>query len=157
VKTNAVRLLERLGVAFELRTYEVDPADLSAGTVAAKIGLPTEQVFKTLVVRGDKSGVLLGVVPGDSHLDLKGLARASGDKRIETVPLKEVEPLTGYVRGGVTALACKKTYPVFVDETAILFPHISISAGARGLQILIAPDAYVQAVGGILAPIAKPM
>ena len=139
-KTNAVRLLERLGIPFELRAYEVDPEDLAAETVARKVGLPPEQVFKTLVARGDKHGVCLAVVPGDCELDLKALAKATGDKKTDTVPLKEVEPLTGYIRGGVTALACKKPYPVYLDETAQLFDVISISAGMRGLQILIAPD-----------------
>src|SRR5262249_40717403 len=141
-KTNAVRLLERQGVRFELREYEFDPEDLAAETVARKVGLPPEQVFKTLVARGDKNGVCLAVVPGHAQLDLKAVAKATGDKKIDTVPLKEVEPLTGYIRGGVTALACKKNYPVFVDETAQLFDVISISAGLRGLQILLAPDDY---------------
>ena len=114
----AVRLLERLGVPFELRAYEVDPDDLAAETVARKVGLPPEQVFKTLVARGDKHGVCLAVVPGNCELDLKALAKATGDKKIDTVPLKEVEPLTGYIRGGVTALACKKPYPVYLDITS---------------------------------------
>jgi Cys-tRNA(Pro)/Cys-tRNA(Cys) deacylase len=154
-KTNAVRLLERLGVPFELRAYEVDPDDLAAETVARKIGMPAEQVFKTLVARGDKHGVCLAVVPGNCELDLKALARATGDKKIDTVPLKEVEPLTGYIRGGVTALACKKPYPVYLDETAQLFDVISISAGMRGLQVLIAPDDYIRVVDARVAPIAK--
>ena len=154
-KTNAVRLLDRLGVRYELREYEVDPGDLAAETVARKIGLPPEQVFKTLVARGAKHGVCLAVVPGNCELDLKALARATGDKKIDTVPLKDVEPLTGYIRGGVTALACKKPYPVFIDETAQLFDVISISAGMRGLQILIDPDDYIRAVDARVAPIAK--
>jgi Cys-tRNA(Pro)/Cys-tRNA(Cys) deacylase len=154
-KTNAVRLLERLGVPFETREYEVDPDDLAAETVARKVGLPPEQVFKTLVCRGDKHGVCLAVVPGNAQLDLKALARATGDKKIDPVPLKEVEPLTGYIRGGVTALSCKKAYPVFLDETAALFGVISISAGVRGLQVLIAPDDYIRVAGAKLAPIAK--
>jgi Cys-tRNA(Pro)/Cys-tRNA(Cys) deacylase len=154
-KTNAVRLLERLGVPFELRDYEVDPDDLAAETVSRKIGMPAEQVFKTLVARGDKHGVCLAVVPGNCALDLKALARATGDKKIDTVPLKEVEPLTGYIRGGVTALACKKPYPVFLDETAQLFDVISISGGLRGLQVLIAPDDYIRIVDARVAPIAK--
>jgi Cys-tRNA(Pro)/Cys-tRNA(Cys) deacylase len=154
-KTNAVRLLERQGVRFELREYEFDPEDLAAETVARKVGLPPEQVFKTLVARGDKNGVCLAVVPGDAQLDLKALAKATGDKKIDTVPLREVEPLTGYIRGGVTALACKKNYPVFVDETAQLFDLISISAGLRGLQILLAPHDYIRFVGAMVAPIAK--
>ncbi len=154
-KTNAVRLLERLGVSFELREYEVDPDDLAAEGVAKKIGLPPEQVFKTLVARGDKGGVCLAVVPGDCELDPKALARATGDKKADTVPLKEVEPLTGYIRGGVTALAGKKAYPVYLDETATLFEVISVSAGTRGLQILIAPEDYIRAVGAQVAAIAR--
>ena len=154
-KTNAVRLLDRLGVRYELREYEVDPEDLAAETVARKVGLPPEQVFKTLVARGDKHGVCLAVVPGNCELDLKALARATGDKKIDTVPLKEVEPLTGYIRGGVTALACKKPYPVYLDETAQLFDVISISAGLRGLQILIAPEDYIRVLDAKIVPIAK--
>jgi Cys-tRNA(Pro)/Cys-tRNA(Cys) deacylase len=154
-KTNAVRLLERLGVAFELREYEVDPEDLAAETVARKVGMPAEQVFKTLVARGDKHGVCLAVVPGNCELDLKALARATGDKRTETVALREVEPLTGYIRGGVTALACKKNYPVFLDETAQLFDVVSISAGMRGLQVLLAPDDFIRVTDAKLAAIAK--
>src|SRR3982751_4119516 len=141
-KTNAARLLDSLDIAYEVREYEVDPDDLAAETVARKVGLPPEQVFKTLVARGDKHGVCLAVVPGDAQLDLKALARATGDKKTDTVPLKEVEPLTGYIRGGVTAMAGKKDYPVFLDETAELFDVISISAGMRGLQVLLAPDDY---------------
>ena len=154
-KTNAARLLERLGIVYELRAYEVDPDDLAAESVARKIGLPAEQVFKTLVARGDKHGVCMAVVPGNCALDLKALARATGDKKIDTVPLKEVEPLTGYIRGGVTALGCKKPCPVFLDETAELFDVISISAGTRGLQILLSPASYIQATSATAAPIAK--
>src|SRR4051812_42150470 len=154
-KTNAVRLLERLGVRFELREYEVDPDDLAAGTVARKVGLPPEQVYKTLVARGDKHGVCLAVVPGDCELDLKALAKATGAKKIDTVPLREVEPLTGYIRGGVTVLACKKPYPVYLDETAHLFDVISISAGVRGLQVLLAPGDYIRVTNARVAPISK--
>ncbi|MCY7321109.1 MAG: Cys-tRNA(Pro) deacylase [Phormidesmis sp. CAN_BIN36] len=135
MKTNAVRVLDNLGIAYQLRDYEVDPDDLAAETVAAKIGMPPEQVFKTLVVRGDRTGILLAVIPGDSQLDLKALAQVAGDRKVETVSLKEVQSLTGYVRGGVTALACKKDYPVFVDELIKVFDVISISAGIRGTQI----------------------
>jgi Cys-tRNA(Pro)/Cys-tRNA(Cys) deacylase len=154
-KTNAVRLLERLGVPFELRQYGIDPEDLSAETVARKIGMPPEQVFKTLVAKGDKHGVCLAVVPGNCELDLKALARVTGDKKIDTVPLNEVEPLTGYIRGGVTALACEKDYPVYLDETAQLFDVISISAGVRGLQVLLSPDDYLRVTNAKLAPIAN--
>lgn len=155
MKTNAARILDGLGVAYELRSYEVDLDDLSAPTVAAKVGLPAEQVFKTLVARGDRNGVCLAVVPGDGHLDLKALARASGDRKTELVALKEVLPLTGYIRGGVTALACKKSYPVFLDETAILFEQIAVSAGARGLQIVLHPEDYARAVGATLCPLVQ--
>lgn len=154
-KTNAARLLDQLGVAYELRHYDVDPDNLAAESVAAKIGLPAEQVFKTLVVRGDKTGILLAVVAGSMSLNLKALAQASGNRKVETVPLKEVQPLTGYIRGGVTALACKKPYPVFVDEWVELFEVISVSAGQRGLQLWLAPKDYIAAVQGTVAAIAQ--
>jgi Cys-tRNA(Pro)/Cys-tRNA(Cys) deacylase len=156
MKTNAVRILEDLGVKFELRDYAVDPEDLSAETVAAKVGLPAEQVFKTLVVRGDRNGVCLAVVPGNAELDLKALARLTGDRRMELAPLKEVQPLTGYIRGGVTALASKKDYPVYLDETAILFDVIAVSAGVRGTQILLKPEDYITAAGATSGEIAAP-
>jgi len=138
-----------------LRAYEVDPDDLAAETVDRKVGQPPEQVFKTPVARGDKHGICLAVEPGDGELDLKVLAKATGDKKIDTVPLKEVEPLTGYIRGGVTALACKKPYPVYLDETAHLFDVISILAGMRGLQVLLVPDDYIRAVDATVVAIAK--
>ncbi|HET7705051.1 MAG TPA: Cys-tRNA(Pro) deacylase [Thermoanaerobaculia bacterium] len=157
MKTNAVRYLESAGIAIETRDYEVDPDDLTAESVAHKIGLPPEQVFKTLVARGDRTGVLFAVVPGDQQLDLKSLARLTGDRKCETVALKEVQPLTGYIRGGVTALAAKKDYPVFVDETIELFDQISISAGTRGTQILIAPADYIKVTKAKIGPIAAPL
>jgi Cys-tRNA(Pro)/Cys-tRNA(Cys) deacylase len=155
MKTNAARLLDSLGIRYELREYEFDPQALDAETVAAKIGLPPEQVFKTLVVRGDRNGICLAVVPGDAELDEKALARLTGDRRVELVPLKEVQILTGYVRGGVTALAAKREYPVFVDETVALFDTIAVSAGARGTQILLAPADYLAAVKAVMGPIAR--
>jgi Cys-tRNA(Pro)/Cys-tRNA(Cys) deacylase len=154
MKTNAVRLLEEMGVAHELRAYDVDPNDLTAETVAAKIGLPSEQVFMTLVARGDRHGVCFAVVPGNCLLDLKALARLTGDCKVETVPLKQVQPLTGYVRGGVTVPGAKKAYPVYVDETIQRFEVVSVSAGRRGLQILLAPAEYVRVTGARLGPIA---
>jgi Cys-tRNA(Pro)/Cys-tRNA(Cys) deacylase len=144
VKTNAVRLLDAAKIGYELREYQVDPEDLSAETVAAKVNLPLEQVFKTLGMRGDRNGVCLAVVPGNTVVDEKAMARLTGDRRVEMVPLKEVQALTGYIRGGVTALAGKRDYPVYVDETAELFDVISISAGMRGLQILLAPADYLR-------------
>jgi Cys-tRNA(Pro)/Cys-tRNA(Cys) deacylase len=116
-KTNAVRLLDLLDIHYELREYEVDLDDLTAEAVANKIGLPSEQVFKTVVARGDRNGVCLAVIPGDTELNLKALATSSGNRKIQLVPLRELQGLTGYVRGGVTAFAGKKDYPVFVDET----------------------------------------
>ena len=155
MKTNAARLLDSLGIRYELREYDVDPDDLTAESVAAKIGFPPEQVFKTLVARGDKHGVCFAVVPSDQQLDLKALAHLSGDKKIDTVPLKEVQPLTGYIRGGVTALAAKKAYPVFADETIELFDVISISAGMRGAQLILAPGDYLRAVNAKTGAIGK--
>lgn len=155
MKTNASRQLDKLGIRYELREYEVDPDDLSAENVAAKVGMPAEQVFKTLVARGDRNGVCLAVVPGNLELDPKALARLSGDRKADVVALKEVQPLTGYVRGGVTALACRKEYPVFVDETMLLFDRVAVSAGVRGTQIVLAPDDYVRAVKATVGPIAR--
>jgi Cys-tRNA(Pro)/Cys-tRNA(Cys) deacylase len=155
VKTNAARILDGLGIRYELREYEVDEEDLSAESVARKVGLPAEQVFKTLVVRGDRNGVCLAVVPAGTQLDLKALARLTGDRKVDTVPLKEVQPLTGYVRGGVTALGCKKDYPVYADETIELFEVISISAGVRGTQILLAPADYLRAAHPKVGPIGR--
>jgi Cys-tRNA(Pro)/Cys-tRNA(Cys) deacylase len=156
VKTNAARLLDSLGIAYEIREYEVDESDLTAESVARKVGLPPEQVFKTLVARGDKHGVCFAVVPGDQQLDLKALAHLSGDKKIDTVPLKEVQPLTGYIRGGVTALAAKKAYPVYADETIELFEVISVSAGMRGAQLIVAPGDYLRAAKAKVGAIARP-
>lgn len=155
MKTNAARILDALDIRYELREYEVDPEDLAAETVARKVGLPPEQVWKTLVARGDRTGVLLAVVPGDAELDPKALARATGDRKADTVPLREVQPLTGYIRGGVTALGGKKDYPVWVDETVELYDVISVSAGVRGTQILLAPADYLRATRGRVAAIAK--
>jgi len=156
MKTNAARLLDTLNIRYELRTYPVDPEDLSATRVAEKVGLPAAQLFKTLVCRGDRTGVCLAVVPGDRELDLKALARVRGDRRSETVPLKEVQPLTGYVRGGVTALAAKREYPVVLDASALDWPVISISAGVRGAQLLLAPGDYQRAVSATIAVLTRP-
>jgi Cys-tRNA(Pro)/Cys-tRNA(Cys) deacylase len=155
MKTNAARLLDRLGISYELRDYEVDLEDLSAETVAAKVGMDPAAVFKTLVVRGDRHGICYAVVPGDAELDLKALARLTGDRKFDTVPLKEVQPLTGYIRGGVTAMAGKKDYPVFLDETAQLHDRIAVSAGVRGTQIVLAPDDYARAVAAMFGDIAR--
>jgi Cys-tRNA(Pro)/Cys-tRNA(Cys) deacylase len=153
-KTNAARLLDRMGIGYELREYEVDPNDLAAETVAAKIGLPAERVFKTLVARGDRNGICMAIIPGDQEVNLKALAAAAGERKIQLVPVKELQGLTGYIRGGVTALAAKRDFPVYVDETIELFDLVSISAGVRGLQILIAPADYLRATKGQITALA---
>lgn len=153
-KTNAVRLLDQAAIDYELREYEVDENDLTAETVAAKVGLPPEQVFKTLVARGDRNGICMAVIPGDAELNLKSLAALSSNRKIQLVPMKELFGLTGYVRGGVTALAAKKDYPVYADETIQLFDEISISAGVRGLQILLKPDDYLRVTEATIGAIA---
>jgi Cys-tRNA(Pro)/Cys-tRNA(Cys) deacylase len=151
MKTNGARFLESLGIPFELREYEVDPDDLSATTVAKKIGMPAEQVFKTLLVTGisnEKAAHVVYrfvVIPGNAELDFKKLARAARLRKAEMAPLKDVQPLTGYIRGGVTLFGAKKPFPVYVDETAILFDRISVSAGARGTQLILSPDDYLRA------------
>jgi Cys-tRNA(Pro)/Cys-tRNA(Cys) deacylase len=155
-KTNAARLLDQMQIHYELREYEVDPDDLAAETVAAKIGLPAEQVFKTLVARGDRNGISMAVIPGNQELDLKALAVTAGERKIQLVPVKELQALTGYIRGGVTALAAKRDFPVYVDETIELFDRVSISAGVRGLQILVAPADYLRATKGTIAAFAEP-
>jgi Cys-tRNA(Pro)/Cys-tRNA(Cys) deacylase len=145
MKTNGARFLESLQIAFELREYEIDPDDLSAITVARKIGMPAEQVFKTLLTTGGPHEYAFAVIPGDGELDFKKLARAAGFRKAEMVSLKDVQPLTGYVRGGVTIFGAKKAFPVFVDETAILFDTISVSAGTRGTQLILSPGDYLRA------------
>jgi Cys-tRNA(Pro)/Cys-tRNA(Cys) deacylase len=154
-KTNAARALDVLGIEYRLVPYDVDVEDLSAETVAQKVGLPPEQVYKTLCLRGDRSGVLLAVVPATGELDLKALAKLSGDRSVAPVALKELQGLTGYVRGGVTALACKKPYPVFVDEEIQLHDVVSVSAGQRGLQLFLAPADYLKATGATVGAVAR--
>jgi Cys-tRNA(Pro)/Cys-tRNA(Cys) deacylase len=153
MKTNGARFLESLGIAFELREYEVDPDDLTAITVAKKIGMPAEQVFKSLLTTTGAGDFVFAVIPGDAELDFKKLARAAGWRKAEMAPLKDVQPLTGYIRGGVTVFGAKKAYPVFVDETAILFDRISVSAGTRGTQLILAPDDYLRAAAAIGDPV----
>ncbi|MEN6536926.1 MAG: Cys-tRNA(Pro) deacylase [Bryobacteraceae bacterium] len=155
MKTNAVRLLDTLGIKYELRDYKIDPEEFDAELVAQKVGLPAEQVFKTLIARGDRNGVCMAVVPANMELDEKALARLTGDRKIEMVARKEVQPLSGYIPGGVTALACKRDYPVFVEETIELFDVISVSAGVRGTQILLAPSDYLAATHGTAGAISR--
>jgi Cys-tRNA(Pro)/Cys-tRNA(Cys) deacylase len=155
MKTNATRQLDKLGIAYELRDYEVDVEDLGALKVAGQIGLPANQVFKTLCAKGDDGAILLAVVPGDGELDLKALARLAGKRATELVALSQLKQLTGYIRGGVTALAGKKSYPVYIDESALGQAVISISAGVRGTQILLAPQDYIRATAATAGAICR--
>lgn len=154
-KTNAARLLDTLGITYELRSYEVDPEDLTAISVARKIGLPAEQVFKTLLAHTNTGEHVFAVIPGDAELDLKKLAHAASAKKAELASLKEVEPLTGYIRGGVTVMGARKPFPAYADETIELFDIISVSAGLRGLQLLLSPADYLRASEATLADLTK--
>ena len=155
MKTNAARILDQKKIAYRIATYEVDESDLSATTVAKKVGMPPEQVFKTLLVRGDKTGVFFVMLAANAALDLKAAAQASGNKRVELVALKEVLPLTGYIRGGVSPIGAKKPYPVILDETSILFTEIAFSAGARGAQIITDPENLPKLLSVTIAPIGR--
>jgi Cys-tRNA(Pro)/Cys-tRNA(Cys) deacylase len=155
VKTNAARILDALGVTYRLQEYEVDPEDLRATTVAAKIGMPPEQVFKTLLCSVGTGEYVFAVVPGDAELDFKKLARAAGVRKAEMAALKDVQPLTGYIRGGVTVFGAKKAYPAFADETIELFDEISVSAGHRGVQIVLSPADYLRATSASVADLTK--
>ena len=154
-KTNAARILDRLGIQYDLVTYEVDEEDLSAIHVAEITGMDISMIFRTLVSRGDRSGIIFAVIPGGLEVDLKLLASASGNKRVELVPLKEVLPLTGYIRGGCSPLGAKKNYPVYLDSRAMDLEKISISAGKRGEQIILKPSDLIQATQATVAEIAK--
>lgn len=154
-KTNAARILDGLGINYELREYTVDPDDLSAIAVARKIGMPPEQVFKTLLTSTNTHEHLFAVIPGDVELDFKKLAAAAGVKKTEMVSLKDVEPLTGYVRGGVTVLSARKPFLAFADESIQLFDLVSVSAGLRGLQLILSPEDYLRATGATLADLSK--
>ncbi|MFA6505697.1 MAG: Cys-tRNA(Pro) deacylase [Treponemataceae bacterium] len=138
-KTNVIRIFEAAGIDFEIKEYSVDENDLSAGHAAELLGLDPDSVFKTIVLRGERTGPFVCVVPGPAEVDLKKAARAAGDKAASPLPLKELEPLTGYVRGGCSPIGMKKKIPTFIDETALVFDRISISAGKRGMQVLAAP------------------
>ena len=139
-KTNAMRLLDTLGITYEVHTYEVDETHQGAIHAAQKLGISPSRLFKTLVVKGDCTGVMIVCIPADATLDLKALAVLSGNKRVEMVPLPQVQPLTGYIKGGVSPIGTKKKYPVFVDESALCFPWVSVSAGIRGMQIYLNPN-----------------
>lgn len=154
-KTNAARMLDQAGIPYELIPYEVDESDLSATSVARKLGMPPELIYKTLVARGDKTGVLIACIPAHYELNLKALAQVSGNKKVEVVSLKEVQPLTGYIRGGVSPLGTKKKYPVFFQEDILKQEKIALSAGTRGLQIFALAQDLVHIVQGKLGPISN--
>lgn len=155
VKTNAARILDAAGVPHELRQFHIDEEDLSARHAAEAIGLPPEQVFKTLVARGERSGVLLAIIPANMDLDLKALAAASGNRKVELVAVKEIRGLTGYIRGGVSPVGGRKDYPAYLDETAILWDRIAVSAGIRGCQILLNPEDLARLTGAKVVEIAR--
>lgn len=142
-KTNAARLLDRAGIAYELVPYEVDEEHLAATHVAEQLGEPIECVFKTLVLRGDRTGLFVCVVPGDHEVDLKAAARVSGNKKADLIPMKELLPSTGYIRGGCSPIGMKKLLPTFFHSTAVDYPFIYISAGMRGLQLKVEPKALI--------------
>ncbi|MGE0101080.1 MAG: Cys-tRNA(Pro) deacylase [Blastocatellales bacterium] len=155
MKTIAARILDSLGIEYELRAYEVNEDELDAITVARKVDMPPEATFKTLVARGDRSGVVMACIPGDQELDLKKLASVTGSKKIDLVQVREILGLTGYIRGGVSPLGSKKKYPLFIDETVILHDRISVSAGQRGLQMILAPQDLIDASEARLADLTK--
>ena len=150
-KTNAARILDKLKIPYEIKTYEVDEDDLSAVHVAEMAGIDIETVFKTLVTRGDKTGILMAVINGNDEINLKHLAKASGNKSVEMIALKELLPLTGYVRGGCSPLGAKKDYPVYLDSKALTHEKISISAGQRGMQLILSPQDLVKATNATVA------
>ncbi|WP_196593721.1 Cys-tRNA(Pro) deacylase [Pectinatus sottacetonis] len=154
-KTNAARILDGLDISYEIKGYPVDLSDLSAVHVAAETGMNIKTIFKTLVVRGDKTGILMGCIPGDDELDMKKLAAISTNKKVEMVHLKDVQALTGYVRGGCSPLGTKKKYPVFIDQSALKWTQIAVSAGKRGEQLLLSPADLIKAVAATPADIIK--
>ena len=154
-KTNAARILDRLKIQYELKKYKVDPNDLSAIHVAKEVNMDIKMVFKTLVARSDKNDIIMACIPGDDELHLKKLAHAAKFKKVEMIHLKELQPLTGYIRGGCSPLCAKKEYPVFLDETALAWEKIAISAGIRGEQILINPNDLIKAVNATVCDLIK--
>ena len=154
-KTNAARILDNLKINYEVKSYEVDEEDLSAVHVAETMGLDIKNIFKTLVARGDKTGVIMAVINGGDEVDLKALARASGNKSVEMVAMKELQPLTGYIRGGCSPLGAKKEYPVYLDSKAMNQEKISISAGVRGEQLILSPADLVKAAKAVVVEISK--
>jgi Cys-tRNA(Pro)/Cys-tRNA(Cys) deacylase len=157
MKTIAARILDQLKISYELRAYEVSEDELDAVTVARKVNMAPEATFKTLVARGDKTGVIMACIPGDAELDLKKFAATTGDKKVELVAVKDIQSLTGYIRGGVSPLGSKKRYPIYLDKSALNHERISVSAGQRGLQMILAPEDLRRAANATLADLAKPI
>jgi len=155
-KTNALRRLDGLGIPYRVAEYEVDEEDLSGLAVARKIGLPPDQVFKTLVLVGDRTGPVVACLPVSCELDTKALAAVSGNRAVDLLPVRDLLPVTGYLRGGCSPIGMKKPYPSFLEEEAVLFGEISVSAGVRGRQILLAPEDLLRAMDGRLAALVRP-
>ena len=153
-KTNVARLLDKAGIEYELVPYQVDENDLSAGHIASQLGEPLEQVFKTLVLDGDRTGHFVCVVPGGAEVDLKAAAKVSGNKKCDLIPMKELLPLTGYIRGGCSPVGMKKPFPTYFDSSGVEYPLIYVSAGVRGLQLKVSPEALIGYVGALTAEIA---
>ncbi|MDE6453366.1 MAG: Cys-tRNA(Pro) deacylase [Muribaculaceae bacterium] len=154
-KTNAARLLDKARIAYRLVPYTVDPDNLAADHVAAELGEDIRQVFKTLVLKGERTGHFVCVVPGDCEVDLKKAARAAGDKKADLIPMKELLPTTGYIRGGCSPIGMKKAFPTFFHSTATDFDTIFVSAGVRGLQLAVAPDALIAFTGATIADLVQ--
>ena len=154
-KTNAARLLDRAGIAYNLIPYEFDESDLAASHVAQSLGEPIERVFKTLVLHGDKNGYLVCVVPGNTEVDLKALAKASGNKKTEMIPMKDLLGVTGYIRGGGSPIGMKKKYPTYIHSTALGFDSIFISAGVRGLQLQLSPSELISFTNATVGDFAE--
>ena len=152
-KTNAARLLDKAGISYELIPYTVDPDNLAVDHIAAELDEDINQVYKTLVLKGDKTGHIVCVIPGNKEVDLKKAAKISGNKKVEMIPMKDLLPTTGYIRGGCTSIGMKKQFPTYIQEDCILFDHIFISAGQRGLQIKITPNDLINFVPAIEADI----
>ena len=155
MKTIAARMLDQQKIAYELREYEVNEDELDAITVARKVSMPPEATFKTLVARGDKTGVIMACIPGNAELDLKKFASATGNKKVELVAVKEIQALTGYIRGGVSPLGTKKKYPFYLDQTALDHERLSVSAGQRGIQMILAPADLQRAAAATLVDLVK--
>lgn len=155
MKTLAARMLDQMKIGYELRAYEVNEDELDAVTVAKKVNMPPEATFKTLVARGDKTGVLMACIPGNAELDLKKFAAATGNKKVELVAVKEIQSLTGYIRGGVSPLGSKKKYPLFIDQSILAHPSVSVSAGQRGLQMILTPSDLQRAAQAVLADLTR--